>query len=251
MTPEELLRVSEDDNFSFWAEFARRPGGALGTESRATWYRSGVPFASYNGVLGAGCDIDAMLARVRAWGLPARWLVCSTSAGTAEAMFAERGLMMTDEYPGMVAHLKDLPVPTASDVTCEAVTSERQRLEWDDAFHDGFGLSREAATIVAEAHAWPHRHECARTYLLLRRHGTAVATGMLHSACGVAGIYGIAVRRQYRRQGLGELATLCTAHAGAERGATMAVLQATEDGLPVYEKLGFRTVCAFRSWRIV
>lgn len=49
---------------------------------------------------------------------------------------------------------------------------------------------------------------------------------------GVAGIYGIAVRRAYQRQGLGRLATLVTAHAGAERGFTMAMLQATRDGFP-------------------
>lgn len=67
---------------------------------------------------------------------------------------------------------------------------------------------------------------------------------------GVAGIYGIAVRRAYQRQGLGRLATLVTAHAGAERGFTMAMLQATKDGFPVYERLGFRTLFAFRSWLI-
>jgi hypothetical protein len=38
--------------------------------------------------------------------------------------------------------------------------------------------------------------------------------------------------------------------AGAERGATVAMLQATKDGFPVYERLGFRTICAFRSWQI-
>jgi len=73
---------------------------------------------------------------------------------------------------------------------------------------------------------------------------------LLHTACGVAGIYGIAVRRAYQRQGLGRLATLVTAHAGAERGFTMAMLQATKDGFPVYERLGFRTLFAFQSWLI-
>ena len=86
--------------------------------------------------------------------------------------------------------------------------------------------------------------------MLLRTDGVVVATAMLHTSCGVAGIYGIAVRRAYQRQGLGRLATLVTARAGAERGATMAMLQATKDGFPVYERLGFSTISAFRSWLI-
>jgi hypothetical protein len=42
-----------------------------------------------------------------------------------------------------------------------------------------------------------------------------------------------------------------TVRAGAERGATVAMLQATKDGFPVYKRLGFRAICAFRSWQIV
>jgi len=86
--------------------------------------------------------------------------------------------------------------------------------------------------------------------MLLRRNGEAVATAILHTPCGVAGIYGIAVRRRCRRQGLATLATLATVRAGAERGATVAMLQATQEGFPVYERLGFRTICAFHSWQI-
>ena len=34
------------------------------------------------------------------------------------------------------------------------------------------------------------------------------------------------------------------------RGAELAVLQATPLGLPVYEGLGFQTLCSFESWTI-
>jgi GNAT superfamily N-acetyltransferase len=183
-----------------------------------------VRHANYNGVLGAGCDVDAMLERVRSWGLPARWLV---STGVAE-----------------------LPEPDLHGITVETVEGDSQRDEWHDVLRDGFGLDDNDAPHVAAAHDWPCRHERDRTYLLLRRGRVAVATALLHSPYGVAGVYGIAVRRAFRRQGLGTLATLVTVRAGAERGATVAMLQATKDGFPVYEQLGFRTICAFRSWQI-
>ena len=247
---DDLIRVSEQDNYLFWSEFARRPGAALGDDHGAIWYRSGVPFASYNGVLGAGCDLDAMLDRVRSWGVSARWLISTASCGDIETGFAGRGLTLTDEYPAMVAPVSEVPEPRLGGVTVEVASTDRQRREWDDVLCDAFDLSPEASAHVADAHAWPHEHEPDRLYLILRREGVAVATGMLHTACGAAGVYGIAVRKSHRRQGLGRLATLVTVQAGRERGAALALLQATKDGFPVYEEIGFRTVFAFRSWQI-
>ena len=247
----DAVRTMEADTFGFWEEFARRPGGETGRAGGATWYRTGVSYANYNGVLGAGCDVDDMLARVRSWRLPARWLISTASAGTIEDSLADRGLVMTDEYPAMIAPVAALPAPDLNGVTVETAETAGHYREWADAISDGFGLTGESATDVATAHEWPCRHERDRVYMLLKRDGTTVATALLHTSCGVAGIYGIAVRRAFRRQGLGALATLVTARAGAERGATMAMLQATKDGFPVYERLGFRTIFAFRSWQIV
>ena len=245
-----MLSKLEEDTYGFWAEFAHCPGGTRGEDGGARWFRSGVPFVNYNGVVGVGCDIDTMLARVRAWGLPARWMASTTSANGFEARVAERGLAIVDESPGMVARIEDLPRPQSDELTVEVVRDERQRDEWDDVFRDAFGFSPEVAAHVRAAHAWPCLHEHSRTYLLMRREGVPVATGLLHSTPGVAGVYGIGVRRAFRRRGLGALATLLTVREGARRGASMAMLQATKDGFPVYAKLGFQTICSFKSWQI-
>jgi GNAT superfamily N-acetyltransferase len=246
----DAVRTMEADTFTFWAEFARRPGGATGREGGATWYRSGVTYPNYNGVLGADCDVDAMLAHIRSWGLPARWLISTGSDVAIESTFRERGFVLGDEYPAMIADIAHLPALSLDGITVETVDRASQRAEWLDVLNDGFGLSGDDAAQVTAAHAWAIQHERDRVYLLLRRAGVAVATAMLHMPYGVAGVYGIAVRRACRRQGLGALATLVTVRAGAERGATVAMLQATKDGFPVYERLGFRTICAFRSWQI-
>jgi GNAT superfamily N-acetyltransferase len=247
---DDLIDISERDTYRFWSEFARRPGGALGDENGAIWYRSGTPVANYNGVLGVGCGVDAMLDRVRSWGISARWLISTASCGDIETDLARRGLTMTDEYPAMVADVHDVPEPRLDGITVEVASTEHQRREWDDVLCDAFGVSSEASVHVVDAHAWPHEHEPDRIYLILRRDGMAVATALLHTACGAAGVYGIGVRRSHRRQGLGRLATLVTVQAGRERGATLALLQATTDGFPVYEQIGFRPIFAFRSWQI-
>jgi hypothetical protein len=64
----DAVRTMEVDTFTFWEEFARGADGATGTIDGATWYRSGLAHPNYNGVLGAGCDVDTMLDVVRSWG---------------------------------------------------------------------------------------------------------------------------------------------------------------------------------------
>jgi ribosomal protein S18 acetylase RimI-like enzyme len=246
----EVLSILEADTYGFWADFSRRPGGESGIDGSGLWWRSGVPFITYNGIAGVPDDIDAALARVSAWGVPARWTLSSASTPeTYESELSARGLKLYDEWPGMVARIEDLSAPELRRATVEEVRDAAASEEWNDVVCDGFGVSAEMGACVREAHAWPHMHQAGLLYLLVRLAGEPVATGLLRSAAGVAGIYGIAVRRAFQRRGLGTLATLLTVQEGARRGASIAVLQATQEGFPVYERLGFQTITSFRSWR--
>jgi hypothetical protein len=157
---------------------------------------------------------------------------------------------MFDEWPGMAIPIQQLPAPQQDALTIEVVHDEARFALWADVFQDAFGLPPDAALKMREAHAWHCTHNGRRKYLLMHRDGEAVATGILHSTPGVAGIYGIGVRKSSQKQGLGALATLLTVREGTRLGAKLAVLQASQQGFPVYEKLGFETICSFRSWRI-
>jgi GNAT superfamily N-acetyltransferase len=195
-------------------------------------------------------DVDATFTRLRSWNVPARWTVSSASTPAGyEAALEKRGLTLYDEWPGMVARIEDLPEPELREATIEVVRTASVSEEWTDVMCDAFGVSAEIAGFMREAHAWPHMHNTGLLYLLVRIAGEAVATGLLRSAAGAAGIYGITVRRGFQRRGLGRLATLVTVQEGARRGATIAILQATKEGFPVYEKLGFQTITSFRTWR--
>jgi GNAT superfamily N-acetyltransferase len=245
-----MLTILEEDTYGFWTDFARRPGGESGVDGNAVWWYSGVPSVTYNGVAGVAADLDAMFARVRGWGVPGRWSVSSASAPDGyEAALAERGLTLYDEWPGMVARIGDLPEPDLGETTVEAVRGSSQSAEWAEVMREAFAVPPATAGAMREAHSWPHMHNAGLLYLLLRVRGEAAATGLLRSAAGVAGIYGITVRPRFQKRGLGRLATLVTVQEGARRGASIAVLQATEAGLPVYTKLGFQTITTFRSWR--
>jgi ribosomal protein S18 acetylase RimI-like enzyme len=75
-----------------------------------------------------------------------------------------------------------------------------------------------------------------------------VATAVLMTTGSTAGIYGVATIPSYRRRGIGTAMTWRAVAEGIARGCRMASLQASDDGQPVYERMGFRIVTAFEIY---
>ena len=71
--------------------------------------------------------------------------------------------------------------------------------------------------------------------------GEPAACGQLFLTGDVAGVYTIAVCTPFRRRGIGEAVTRAVLLAGRARGATLGVLQSSEMGRSVYERMGFET----------
>ncbi|GAB3922614.1 hypothetical protein GCM10029976_011520 [Kribbella albertanoniae] len=74
---------------------------------------------------------------------------------------------------------------------------------------------------------------------VVRFAGQPVACAMTVLSGGSAGVYWVATRADARRRGFGELATRAAVRAGFEYGARVVTLQSTEQGVPLYRKLGF------------
>jgi GNAT superfamily N-acetyltransferase len=85
--------------------------------------------------------------------------------------------------------------------------------------------------------------------ILARSGGRAVAGSVLVATEGVAGVYWVATDRRARRRGYGAAATWGALAAGRELGARAGFLQASPLGLPVYERMGFRTVLQYQIWQ--
>ena len=57
---------------------------------------------------------------------------------------------------------------------------------------------------------------------------------------GIAGLYWVGTRPEFRRRGLADAVTRRASNAAFEAGARVVILQASEQGEPVYTRIGFR-----------
>lgn len=78
--------------------------------------------------------------------------------------------------------------------------------------------------------------------------GEPVATSAVFVGAGVAGVYNVATVPSARGRGVGAAMTWAAVAAGAEAGATASILQASEAGQPVYERMGYGVPARYRQF---
>jgi GNAT superfamily N-acetyltransferase len=81
-----------------------------------------------------------------------------------------------------------------------------------------------------------------------RLDGRVVATSMVVVTASGAGVYSVSTIDDHRRRGFGEAMTVAAVEAAIAERVDLAYLQASDMGLPVYERLGFTTVDTFTMW---
>jgi GNAT superfamily N-acetyltransferase len=78
--------------------------------------------------------------------------------------------------------------------------------------------------------------------------GAPVTSGLGFRTGRTIGVYNIATVAAARGRGYGATMTKRVANDGARAGCDVAILQASEMGLPIYERLGYRTVVQYRGY---
>lgn len=78
--------------------------------------------------------------------------------------------------------------------------------------------------------------------------GRPVSTGLGFRTERTIGVYNIATVPDARRRGYGAAMTERIAADGVAAGCDVAILQASPMGLPIYERLGYRTVVEYMAW---
>jgi len=228
-------------------------------ETDVLWYASAIAFPLFSGALRARFSPDAaprrthqVLDQLIGNGLPFMWwLTPSTRSPELEAVLQERGLVAQDVNAGMHADLTDLTV--LDEAPPHGVTVE---VPGDDdlaatilAMLDGFEMPRDLCDTFREVlTSMPETNEQQLVNVLARVNGKPAGAGSVLISHGVAGLYNIAVPSHARGRGVGRAITLELIRIGARHGCGESILHATEMGLPVYQKLGFDTVCEVQQY---
>jgi predicted acetyltransferase len=79
--------------------------------------------------------------------------------------------------------------------------------------------------------------------------GQPVALSSVCYGDGVAGIYAVATRSDYRGRGFGRAMTLKALYNAKDRGYEIAVLTSSNLGLPVYQQIGFEICCSQKMYK--
>jgi GNAT superfamily N-acetyltransferase len=163
-----------------------------------------------------------------------------------EDVLVEQGLVMESVAPGMAMELSRLetkPLPDGLEV--RPVEDMNSLEHCINITADVFGIpaeSKDAWGQIIKAYGLGPPHKWFVGYL----NGVPVSASLLVLHKNVAGIYNVATLQEARGKGIGTALTCLPLQFAKDSGYKVAVLEASEMGLPVYKKLGFEKICDLR-----
>jgi len=164
----------------------------------------------------------------------------------SEMAAAALGVPYSDTVPGMALYPVPPPRGAVQGLNIERVSDSKRLRDYQRVAAEGFGMSVEfVERLMAPAFLEVEGFE---SYLgTMDDEPVAVSSVFVDGA--VAGVYNVATLQSHRRRGIGEAMTWRSVARGREAGCTVAVLEASEMGKPVYERMGFRVVAPYRTFR--
>jgi hypothetical protein len=243
-----LCRVWERLAGTLAGAWCERRGGAIASVT-------GADIPTLNGVWAHSASpdpeaVDDLLDRVAGAGLPYCLQLRPGPPAEAVARAEKRGLVLSETVPLMVLDV-DGAIDSALDGARHVAGLTLRQLAPDEAeLHvitaaTGFGEPEIA-----------FRHLVTPALLSLpgvrcyigEAGGHPVTTGIGVSFGGAVGIFNIATPPEHRGRGYAAAVTARAARDGLDSGDRYAFLQSSSEGLPVYRRLGFRTLEEWHCW---
>ena len=209
-------------------------------------YRSGIPHATLNGVVrvtGRPLSEAYAEARDRLDGVPRVWWVGEDSdPGTAEGLLELGAKPLTAELPVMVAEVASASV--VPDPSGLAIEYAADVAEFVAAYARVSGIPAEGVPLAVER----DKAFGGSVVRLVGRLPSGEIAGTVEAwfSHGIVTLYFVGTQPQFRRRGIGTSMTQAVLRHAAVRGVGMAALTSTAMAVPVYRRLGFREVGAYR-----
>lgn len=220
-------------------------GSGVTIEPRFVRLVTGEPHPFGNLALPADAtDLAALgeaIAPLVACAAPAAVLFTTPVPPAADARLRDAGFVPHEGMPLMgvdIDRLPETPLPPGYRlVRCAAgATGDR----WCEAFADGYELPRRVGACFNPTRAENvDAHDSPLQYFAIQKGDALVATSLLMLDRGVAGVYCVATLPAERGKGLGAHVTAEPLRQNRELNYRVGVLQSSEAGRPVYQRLGF------------
>jgi GNAT superfamily N-acetyltransferase len=219
-------------------------------------YSSGIPMALLNGVIDprfGTSDLsertEAAMSHFKKTGLPMRWVLGpSSTPSELDDFLLNHGFVSERKTPGMAIDLGTVnrePLPSGLEI--QQVEDRESLRTCGDTMADGFEIPENIRGGWRELIDGYGMSSTRRWFLgLLNGEPVAVSLLVLHG--DVAGVYNIATIPVARRKGIGTAITREPLQIAKDVGYGVAVLEASEMGLPIYRRLGFKELCEFRTY---
>ena len=257
-----------DRSWSRWRMFyALAPGLEQRTHPDARTVISGFDLPNINVVTEAGLDpaldLAGVRARVRELSAPFRkrsvgftwWVGPCTRPGNLDQVLMEEGFEDKKSLVGMAGDLARLDL-THSDFAETDPDRIPVRISEPDRLRQFARASALAYSSLPKAEELSLAAQSRLDYgpggpvahFAVRRGKEIYATATVVMEGGWALLAGVGTIPEARGRGLGTAVTVRALREARERDCGLAVLQASEAGRPIYEKLGFREYCRLRRF---
>jgi GNAT superfamily N-acetyltransferase len=188
-------------------------------------------------------DLAATAAGVRSYfeerGLPFRLAYRDDQRESMRELEAAGWLRKSEPVPGMTLAMPASVPRSPAALEIQPVRTTPELVAFRETAFQGFGYPPSAARHFIDERLLGLPG--VRLYAGLLD-GACVATSMLVATGAVGGIYWVATLEEQRGRGYGEALTWAAVEGGREQGCTVASLQASQMGRPVYARMGFAHV---------
>jgi GNAT superfamily N-acetyltransferase len=190
--------------------------------------------------------------RTKAVGAFTWWLEPHLRPSAWKSVLSNHGFGFSNDTPGMAVDLQVLsePIQAVEGLEVRAVTDEESLRTWAHLFTVGYGLPPDWEPSVYNLQLQLGLGYPIQNYLGTLN-GEPVATSCLFLGAGVAGVYSVSTLPVARGRGVGAAMTFKPLHQAREMGYRIGVLQSSEMGFNVYQRLGFRHLCQIENFYLV
>lgn len=189
-------------------------------------------------------DVIETLQQYKKAGKPVLWTIFpSTQPENIERIFKNKRLIHLERNSLMYLDMSSLDnnLKKKDDFYIKEIDGLKSLKDWTKLNAICFSMTRDIQRFITNSNAdlFLNKSISGKHFIAYYK-DKPVGTSSVFFANGVAGIYNVTTAPEARGKGFGEAITRATLASGEKAGYTFAILQATEKGLPVYKKIGFK-----------